>query len=102
MNPMSDGTSTSAAAKTTDRSVFSFLRQPSTHLLLSAICRCVPCWGARRQLLSIDISCWYGAQQQTRRNGVRRTNDGTHTETDKQTQGSSDEQIKSRFDLSHD
>jgi len=36
-------------------------------------------------LLSIDIACRHGAQQQTRRSSVRRTNDETDGRTDGQT-----------------
>jgi len=38
--------------------------------------------GARLPPLSIDISCVRGAQQQTRRSSVVRSNDGTDGRTD--------------------
>jgi len=43
--------------------------------------------GVRRPLPSIDICCRRGAQQQTRRSGVRRVNDETDSQTDRQTDG---------------
>jgi len=50
------------------------------------ICCCAPCCGAvaaeRRCLLSIDMSCLRGAQQQTHRTPLLQPNDGTDRQTD--------------------
>jgi len=51
-----------------------------TLLAFAAVALLLP--RARRPALSIDVSCRHGAQQQTRRSGARRANDGTDTQTD--------------------
>ena len=69
-------------AYSANKSAFSLVTLLSTlHLLLSAVMRvraAAPLLlGARRPPLSIDISCSHGAQQQTRRTPLLRSNDGT-------------------------
>jgi len=75
-----------------NKSLFSFLRQLSTrhcsHLLPSvaaAVRRAAAPRPAAWLPLSIDVSRRHGAQQQTRHIGVRRVNDGTDRQTDRQT-----------------
>jgi len=55
---------------------FAAVRRAAAPLLLS---------GRRQRLLSIDISCPQGAQQQTRRTLLQRSIDGTDRQTDGRT-----------------
>jgi len=47
----------------------------------------LPAFAAAPLPLSIDISCSHGAQQQTRRTLLLRSNDGTGRRTDRRTDG---------------